>query len=119
MIKISKKDFFQIVLPALVLIFLSFFIFLFGQDGLAVPVIFEKEKVQFSTGCTDYWQAWSSLSKKELNEECLKVLDYHLMDLENMGFGSRDCRPAQAAVANCPGLGRQLLCNYTCQRLGK
>lgn len=119
MIKISKKDFFQIVLPASLLIFLAIFIVLFGKDGLAVPVIYEKEKVQFSTGCTDYWQAWSSLSKKELNEECFKVLDYHSVDLANMGFGSKDCRPAEVEIANCPGIGKQLLCTYSCQRLGK
>lgn len=119
MIKISKKDFFQIVLPSSALIFLAVFIILFGKDGLSVPIIYEKEKVQFSTGCTDYWQAWSSLSKKELNEECLKVLNYHSVDLANMGFGPGDCRPAEVRIANCPGLSRQLLCSYTCQKLGK
>ena len=72
-----------------------------------------REKVRFSSPCSDVVDPWTPMSQDERTEACRELISSKAAELRDMGFEAQDCQVIKAEVQEC-GIGTELACTYTC-----
>jgi len=88
-----------------------------GAKSPEVKIPEKKEKIILYSECNDLVDLWSSASKERKTEECQKILNANISDLENKGLKPEDCEIIEMKAEPCPhALGTRLSCIFSCRK---